>query len=184
MLHLSPLSLNLDGIRVYVPLKGEGEFRLTSLRSYASATCVSRRGRMCPSRISSAKWQATTWPLCNALSRGSSSWHRSACENGQRVWKRHPEGRLPADGASPLMASGTRLFSREGAGVGNSRQQRPGVGVPRRPVEILDGRCLDDLTKIHHEHTVRNVSHDAKIVRYEDVGVPKRLWRSFSRFRI
>ena len=48
--------------------------------------------------MSSAQWQATSWPSASLRSGGTSSRQRVGCTNGQRVWKRQARGDVADDG--------------------------------------------------------------------------------------
>src|ERR1700726_178101 len=48
------------------------------------------------------------------------------------------------------------------------REQRLGVGMPRRGEDLLPGRQLDDLAEIHHGDTVRHVLDDREIMADEE----------------
>src|ERR1700722_9225898 len=50
------------------------------------------------------------------------------------------------------------------------REQRLGVGMPRRGEDLLPGRQLDDLAEIHHGDTVRHVLDDREIMADEEEG--------------
>src|SRR5260370_14413471 len=53
-----------------------------------------------------------------------------------------------------------------GAGLRHwhSREQRLGVGMPRRGEDLLPRRHLDDLAEIHHGNTVRHVLDNREIM--------------------
>src|SRR5262249_20754154 len=52
-------------------------------------------------------------------------------------------------------------------------EQRLGVRVARRPVELAGVRQLDDLPQVHHRHAGRDVLDDLQIVGDENVGQPE-----------
>src|SRR5262245_27423635 len=69
--------------------------------------------------------------------------------------------RLPVDGGEPL------------ATVAEPRdrlEQRPGVGVRRRVVDLLDRPGLDQAARVHHRDLVAHLGDDTEVVRDEDQG--------------
>ena len=60
-----------------------------------------------------------------------------------------------------------------GVGAGHRREERLGVGVTRRGVELLGRRQLHDAAQIHHGDPVADVLHDREIMRDEQVGKPQ-----------
>src|SRR5262249_36212328 len=49
-------------------------------------------------------------------------------------------------------------------------QERLGIGMQRRPVELVPAGDLDDTAEIHDGDAVRDMPHDGEIVSDEDVG--------------
>ncbi len=67
----------------------------------------------------------------------------------------------------PALPLGDRVRDRD------RRQQRPGVRVARRAVELLRRPELDDLAQVHDRHPVADVLHDRQVVGDEQVGQPE-----------
>src|SRR4051812_33644919 len=77
-------------------------------------------GRIVPTAISSAQWQATRWPPPKSRNGGASVSHRVGCRYGQRVWKRQPEGGFAGEGRSPSSRIRSRVDSTTGSGMGTA----------------------------------------------------------------
>ena len=122
--------------------------------------------------ISSLKWQAACWPGRTSRSSGSSAAQRSGLpsrsRSQQRVWKRQPDGGATGDGTSPL--STMRFLRLRGSGLGHGRQQRHGVGVARRRIQLVDVGDLDELAEVHDPDPVADVLDDREVVGDEQVG--------------
>ena len=88
---------------------------------------------------------------------------------GQRGWKRHPDGGSIGFGGSPSSTIRSRSRLRFGSGIGIAASSASRVGHDRLRVELLRRRELDDLAQVHHGDPVRDVAHDAQVVRDEQV---------------
>ena len=75
---------------------------------------------MRPSLISSAQWQATSWPVENLRNGGTSSRQRVGWTKGQRVWNRQAEGGFAGLGRSPASRIVSRWRSTIGSGIGTA----------------------------------------------------------------
>src|SRR5215470_1766424 len=67
--------------------------------------------------------------------------------------------RLPVDGGEPLAAV---------AEPRNRFQERPGVGMGRRVVDLLDRPGLDQATRVHHRDLIAHLRNDTEVVGDED----------------
>jgi hypothetical protein len=61
------------------------------------------------------------------------------------------------------------LLASDRVGYRHRRQQRLGVGVPRRVVEVGFGAALDQLAEIHHRHPIGDMPHHGEVMGDEDV---------------
>src|SRR5215471_11631856 len=59
------------------------------------------------------------------------------------------------------------------------RQQRLGIGMQRRRIEVFSRRDLDDAAEIHHRDACADVLDDRQIVRDEEIGQPELLLQVF-----
>jgi hypothetical protein len=84
----------------------------------ARGSCDDAAAVICPSRTCSAQWQATVCAGASSRSRGTSSSQRVGCRNGQRVWKRQPDGGAAGEGRSPASRIRSRWSSTSGSGTG------------------------------------------------------------------
>ncbi len=66
-----------------------------------------------------------------------------------------------------------RRFFRIRVEVGNSREQRLGIGMERRRKQFFGRRDLDDLAEIHDRNMVARVRHDGEVVGYEKKRKPQ-----------
>ena len=100
-------------------------------------------------------WSSPAWSTTGASVR-QMSW-----ANGQRGWKRQPEGGLIGLGGSPRSCRTTSLSPCSARSRG---QQHPRVRVPRPREQLVAGRDLDDLPEVHDRDAVAQVANDAKVV--------------------
>ena len=64
---------------------------------------------------------------------------------------------------------------REPLDLGHDREQRPGVGVPRRLEDLLGGAALDDPAEVHDRDPVGDVPGQAQVVGDHDDPEPERV---------
>ena len=92
---------------------------------------------------SSAKWQATSWPVDSSRSNGTSVAHRSGLpsrsRSQQRVWKWHPDGGFTGDGTSPRRMIRRRWRSTSGFGIGTADSRATVYGWSGSRLSSRDG---------------------------------------------
>ena len=92
---------------------------------------------------SSAKWQATSWPVDSSRSNGTSAAHRSGLpsrsRSQQRVWKWHPDGGFTGDGTSPRRMIRRRWRSTAGFGIGTADSRATVYGWSGSRLSSRDG---------------------------------------------
>ena len=93
--------------------------------------------------------------------------------NGQRVWKRQPEGGRSALGMSPASRERRPRARSRGLQRRHRRDQRLRVRMQRRGVDRALVGDLHDLAEIHHGDAVGDVLHHAEVVRDEQEGQAK-----------
>ena len=123
--------------------------------------------------MSSAKWQATTWPACaNVRSAGSSVEQRSGLpsrsRSQHRVWNRQPDGGAAGDGTSPL--STRRFLRRRGFASGMADSSATVYGWRGSAYSCSTVPTSTSLPEVHDPDAVREVLDDRQVVADEQVG--------------
>ena len=92
--------------------------------------------------------------------------------NGQRGANAQPGGRLVSAGTMPGISCSRRFVSPASAAhqfEPRDRGHQPvRVGMQRAREQFADRRFLHLLARIHHDHALRGLGHDAEIVRDEN----------------
>lgn len=62
------------------------------------------------------------------------------------------------------------LVDAVGVGGGDGREQSHGIGMSRISEESVGIAELNDVTEVHNAYSIRDISYDGEVVRYEEIG--------------